>query len=166
MRYWALVPSGFGFCWFAFGLSSLSWLSSGVWVALFIGALVVAGIGIILGQQSPRLFDRKAFRKALIAEGIGIVVVLLTCNLLQQPSIILPLIGAVVGLHFLPLAKAFGDRTFIMAGCLMAGINLAALFWPSPLRGAISGIGGGVTLWAFALWTSLRSRSLFLQSWR
>ena len=55
-----------------------------------------------------------------------------------------------------PLARAFEDRRFVLAGSLLAGVCLASLLWTPPLRMAIAGIGAGVVLWSFALWTSLR----------
>ena len=68
----------------------------------------------------------------------------------------MPLVGAVVGLHLLPLARAFNDRRFVFAGSLLAGVCLASLLWAPPIRMAIAGVGAGVVLWGFALWTSLR----------
>ena len=68
----------------------------------------------------------------------------------------MPLVGTVVGLHMLPLARAFDDRRFVLAGGLLAGVCMASLLWTPPLRMAIAGIGAGVVLWSFALWTSLR----------
>ena len=68
----------------------------------------------------------------------------------------MPLIGLVVGLHFLPLARAFDDRRSVLAGCLLTGVGLASLLWPPPTRMAIAGVGAGVALWAFVVWAGLR----------
>ena len=122
---------------------------------LIAGALLVAASGFLFRRDVAGPFDRTRFRYSVMAEGAGIAIVLLVCIPLQRSDLIMPLIGMVVGLHFVPLAKVFGDRAFVTVGCLMAGVSLAALLWLPPLRQAISGVGGGILLWGFALWTSL-----------
>ena len=100
------------------------------------------------------------FRLGVLAEGVGIAAVLVGCGASRRPDLIMPMVGVVVGLHFLPLARAFGDRRFVVAGCLLAGVCALSLLWPSPLRVAVAGIGAGVVLWGFALWASFRPARL------
>ena len=155
MNAWILVPSGFGFRWLASGLGALRPLSGMSWSLLVTGAVLVAACGFACRRRA-RIMDRRMFRISVLAESGGIGIVVLGCILLQRPDLIMPLIGIVVGLHLLPLARAFEDRRFVLAGSLLAGVCLASLLWTPPLRMAIAGIGAGVVLWSFALWTSLR----------
>ncbi len=155
MNGWILVPCGFGFWWLASGLSALGPLSGWSWSLLITGAAVVAACGFA-SRRRAKIVDRKTLRFSVLAESGGIAIVLLGCGLSQRPDIIMPLVGTVVGLHFLPLAKAFNDRRFVFAGSLTAGVCLASLLWTPPIRMAIAGVGAGVVLWGFALWTSLR----------
>ena len=152
---WIFVPTGFGLWWFAAGLSAVMPLSGGIWALLITAASAIAACGLRRHGTTGR-FDRRIFRYSVLGEIVGISVVLLACLLLARPDMIMPMIGAVVGLHFLPLAKAFGDGRFVVAGCLVTSISFASLFWSPPMRMAITGIGAGATLWAFALWASLR----------
>ena len=94
----------------AAGLSALELLSGWSRAALVIGAVVVAWCGFT-HRCRTRLVDRKAFRRGVLAETAGIAVVVPTCGVLGRPDLIMPLVGTVVGLHFLPLARAFGDLT-------------------------------------------------------
>ena len=152
---WVLIPCGFGFWWLAAGLSALEPLSGRMWAALVAGAAVVAASGLIRRRRA-RIIDRRTFRLGILAESVGLAAVLLGCGLARRPELIMPMIGAVVGLHFLPLAKAFDDRRFGLAGFLMTGLCLMSLLWQPPLRVAIAGVGTGAVLWAFALWASLQ----------
>jgi len=120
-----------------------------------VGALLVVTIGLLSGRGAAQPFKSRVFHYSVIAEVIGVALVLIFCIPLDQPSFIKPLIGAIVGLHFLPFAKAFEDRLFILAGALMIAVSLSALLWPSPARDAIAGLGGGIILWLFVLYASL-----------
>ena len=153
MNAWSLIPGGFGLWWLASGLAALQLLSVWSWIGLVTGAVVVAASG--LGRQSLQMVDRRTFRFSVLAEGAGIAVILLACDVSRRPDLIMPLVGTVVGLHFLPLASAFGNRRFLLSGSLMTVVCLCSLTWPLPVRTAIAGIGAGGILWAFALWSSL-----------
>lgn len=155
MNAWILIPCGFGLWWLASGLAALGPVSGLSWAALIAVAAVVAACGLVRRGQTG-LIDRRMFRSCLLMESAGIVIVLVGCGVARRPDLIMPMIGTVVGLHFLPLSRAFGDRRFIVAGYLMTGLCLASLLWPVPMRTAIAGIGAGIILWGFALWTSLQ----------
>lgn len=158
MRGWVFVPAGFGLWWIMSGLAALSALnktSSGILIGV---ALLVVLVGL-RSKSAKHSFDRRTFLLASIGEGIGIASVLVISAVSHKPSLIMPLIGAVVGLHFIPLAKAFADRAFITAGCLLTVVSLLALLWSSPLREAVAGLGGGSVLWGFSLLASLTNRS-------
>lgn len=155
MNAWVLLPCGFGFWWLASGLSAVGLLSAWSDIALIAVASVVAACGFVR-RGSTRLVDRRMFRLGVLAEGAGIAVVVPACAVSSRPDLIMPLVGAVVGLHFLPLGKAFGDRRLVLAACAMTCVCLASLSWPVPVRTAIAGIGAGIVLWGFAVWTSLR----------
>lgn len=117
MRYWALIPTGFGLWWLSAGLSAIDQLSERTMIALCLAAIIVAAIGLTNRQSADeRSFDNRPFKYALIGEAIGIGLVMTFCILSRLPSLIIPLIGIVVGLHFIPLSKAFDDRRFIVAG--------------------------------------------------
>ena len=155
MNAWILVPCGFGLWWLASGLSALGLLTAWSGAALLLGAIFVAWSGFTRGRR-VRVVDVKTFRLGVLAETAAIAVVVPACILSHRADLIMPLVGAVVGLHFLPLARAFGDRRFVLAAFAMTCVCLTSLLWPAPARMAIAGIGAGAALWAFALWTSLR----------
>jgi hypothetical protein len=155
MNPWILVPCGFGFWWLVSGLSALGPLSRWSWSLLVIAVVLVAACGFTR-RGATGIVDRRAFRISVLAEIVGIGIVVLGCSLSQRPDLIMPLIGTVVGFHLLHLTKAFNDRRFVVAGSLLASVCLVSLLWTSPLRMAVAGIGSGIVLWGFAVWTSLR----------
>ena len=139
MNAWTLVPCGFGFWWIASGLSALGFLSGWSWSLLVTAAAVVAACGFVRRRRT-RIIDRRTFRFSVLAESGGITIVVLGCGFSQRPDLIMPLVGTVVGLHLLPLARAFDDRRFVLAGGLLAGIAMlmvqGASIKPNGLRGA------------------------------
>jgi hypothetical protein len=155
MNPWVLVPCGFGLWWLVSGISALRPLSGWLWALLVTAAVLVAACGL-RRRQGMRIIDRRAFRIGVLAESGGIGIVVLSSTLSHRPDLIMPLVGAVVGLHLLPVARAFADRRLALAGGLLAGVCLTSLWWAPPVRTAIAGIGAGVVLWGCAVWTSLQ----------
>ena len=158
MNAWILVPCGFGLWWLASGLSALGLLTAWSGAAVLLGAIFVAWSGFTR-RRHTRLVDRKTFRLGVLAETAAIAVVVPACILTRRPDLMMPLVGAVVGLHFLPLARAFGDQRFVLAAFALTCVCLTSLLWPAPTRMAIAGIGAGAVLWVFALWTSFRQEA-------
>jgi hypothetical protein len=74
---------------------------------------------------------------------------------LGQDSLIMPVIAAIVGAHFLPLAGLFNVRTYSVTGGILIGIGLAAVvgvlaspfdtFWQAAV-----GFASALVLWITA----------------
>jgi len=108
----------------------------------------------------PTQTDRTLFRAAMIFEGVGCFLVFAVANIVQRSDIVPPLIAIVIGLHFLPLARALHrpslNRTAIVA---VAGSIVALIGWTGGMREAIAAFSTGAALWISAVemaWPGLR----------
>jgi hypothetical protein len=164
-----LVMSGFGALWAALGLARAG-AAGWAWCAL--AALVVAfGVSAVrVLREHPSLEGplpdavaaqrRRAgriFAWTSAGEGVGILLAVNVAVNLGHPEWQAAAAMAVVGLHFLPLAVAFGYRPHLVSG---AALTVWALSYPWVLSGgpmAPAGLlGAGVILFASAAW-ALRS---------
>lgn len=154
----------------AFGTAWLCWgdmiLRGGVdWT---LGLVLAAGLGLAIAAvrqfsaNRSALADRartpRARRAARIfhwVNGGQWVLIIVLANLLNKLGLngwIVPMIIAVVGLHFLPLAAVMGYRPHYVSG--LALLLLAVLFPFVANGGPRSGIGplgAGLILWASAI---------------
>jgi hypothetical protein len=87
------------------------------------------------------------------------IVILIAGNVLANIGLsawVIPAVMFIVGLHFVPLARLFGNpKHFVTGGALMllaAAYPFAAPAGPSDPSGAL---GAGLILWASALWAVL-----------
>jgi len=167
-----MMLSGFGALWAAAGIR----LSSGpawTWIALAIVVLAfgVRALGVLRANPSPtwplavELAERqrragRIFAWTSAGEGLGILLAVNLVVNLGHPDWQAAAIVAVVGLHFLPLAVAFGYRPHLVTGVAMTAWALA---WPwlfAAGAAAPAGLfGAAAILFASAAW-ALRSLRL------
>ena len=163
----ALVMSGFGALWAASGLAR-SGVAGWAWCAL---AVLVLAFGVralrVLRDHPPfegPLPDDIAaprgagriFAWTSAGEGVGILLAVNVAVNVGHPEWQAAAVMAVVGLHFLPLAVAFGYRPHLVSG---GALTVWALSYPWLLAGPMSPaglLGAGVILLASAAW-ALRS---------
>ena len=165
-----LVMTGFGALWAAGGV-----LLSGNpgWAWIVIAALLVAFVlqAVQRLRANPRptqplaadLVERQRRRGRLFAwtsfgEGLGIFLAVNAVVMTGHPQWQMAAVMAVVGLHFLPLAKAFGTRAHVVTGVAMTAWALAYPWLGA--AGALAPIGpfgAAAILFASAAW-ALRSR--------
>jgi len=164
-----LVMSGFGSLWAAGGVS-LSGNPGWAWIV--VGSLLLAFVlhAMQALRVNPRATERLAadlverqrragriFAWTSVAQGLGLFLAVNLVVNLGHPQWQIAAAMAVVGLHFLPLAKAFGYRPHVATGVLMTGWALAY-----PWLGAagalapIGPLGAAAILFASAAW-ALRS---------
>ncbi|MGA2048903.1 MAG: hypothetical protein ABSG96_14495 [Terracidiphilus sp.] len=130
-------------------------------IAAFTAILVVWGIANLATlRHAPRVaLDKRLVRSYRIGyvlivaiEGAAISVGGPILGHFHRPDLYGQWVGAVVGIHFFPLAKLFKMPLYYGTG---AAISLAAfgslLISPTPLRSAISAGGTGMALWITAV---------------
>jgi hypothetical protein len=66
---------------------------------------------------------------------------------LGRPDLLLPGLAIIVGLHFVPMAKALKVPAYFATAAGMTAIGLASLAVSDPLRTSLTGLGCAVILW-------------------
>lgn len=127
-------------------------------VFLAIGAaaahtLRLEGNGILLSGAT-----RKALMWSSIGEGIGIFVAANVVANLHRPDLLLPAIALVVGLHFLPIARAASFRPFYGLGIALLLCAVVGFLVAAPVGGEIAGIASALSLWCASAAAIARDR--------
>ena len=117
-------------------------------------AFIVCLIGVYLSVtnwHSPSvLSDSKAFRQYLIFFYAGAFLLIKK----KWSHFIAPWVAFIVGIHFLGLKHVFQDFSLYILAILLVTISIIALFISQKLKvanSAITGIGAGTVLFAFAI---------------
>jgi len=162
---WSIaILTGFGLWWIIMGLNAISALSLSGLLALLATATLMLATGWQRFLRHPPATPRppanlRLYKQAVLAEIFGILLALIAASLLQRPDIIPALIGIVVGLHFLPLARAFSYPPHRVTGWAMTALCLTALACLSgPTLIAVSATGSGIVLWLSVMTTLLYRR--------
>ena len=146
-----------GFC---AGRPSPGWLRAafliaGVSIAVWIAVTGIRARSIARSAAAPsrkeEMRDREIGRRFELitgAEGLAILVAVVGLNVAHRPNLILPVIAAIVGLHFFPLAALFGSPAYYVTGVLGCAISLAGFLTYDPaLRKTVVGLSFGTLLW-------------------
>lgn len=158
----ALVGASFGGCWAiagAFGLPKrmrppVILLSLAVTAFLIARPFVEPLSGVPQGS-----FDATVYWIAVAAETAAILIAAIFLNVRGRKDLLLPVIGIIVGLHFIGLWQATRLLLFLGVAILMCAVSLAALLLRgydangvSP-RQAVAGLGCAIVLWGCAALT-------------
>ena len=122
-------------------------------------AISFLGIAAVLTArhfaQPAGVFRGGIYTGAVIYEAIFITLAVASLRRFGAVQYILPVIGLIVGLHFLGLWRATDNMTFIWTAIGMCAVSLVALLLlPAGLtaaRRAVAGFGCALVLWATAL---------------
>jgi hypothetical protein len=99
-----------------------------------------------------------------VGEGVGLFVAAQLTTSLGHRELLLPAMTLVVGLHFLPMARAIPFRPFYGLGLALLAAAAAGFALAAPTGGAISGFAGAAALWVAALLAvrrDMRAKSVF-----
>ena len=135
-------------------------LRGDIWTLALAPILLSAGIvavgAVRLGKRAQALrssevpvADRTSIRRITIwfrvtstLQTAFIILAGLVCSWLQRLDLLWPLIGLVVSLHFLPLARLFGVRPYYATGVLGAVVSAVAILgFTGPEKLVVAGIG-------------------------
>lgn len=155
----ALILAGAASAWFSWGFAGERFaaaLGIGMWAA--IGTLIAGVVCVRRTPGAPTMATdpqvRRTYWRAVVAEVVAIVAGAFVLNRVGHPEYLPAWTLAVVGLHFLPLARAFGmpllrwvaaAATLVATAALVSGL---AGWLPAP---TVAGLGGGLVLLAGAL---------------
>ncbi len=165
----------------AFWIGLAAWtLGPGILLIAAVPIVLLSGFliwrGVLLRRQSPG-FTRKNLRNApkgssirKIAIGFNIVrteqtlsigLVGFICWTLHRLDLIWPLIGLVISLHFLPLARIFSVRPYYVLGMLGTVMSLISLLgFVGTARTVAVGIGLGLLIGSCAVYLVVNAASL------
>ena len=85
---------------------------------------------------------------ASAVEGVAIFLVANVLINLHMPTLLLPAIAIIVGLHFIPLARWIPVPLYYRTGAGLIAVGLAASFLPPDNRAIATGIAAALVLWA------------------
>jgi hypothetical protein len=166
----ASIMGGFGGVWLFLGLLSagLPWVVaaglglSGLAGGVLVGSRLRRALPLPVTEPGPekRRMDRW-FHVVNVVQWIAIFLAALLLRRAGQAEWIVPAVGAIVGLHFLPLARIFGSPSHRWTGLAMMGWVAACAPIASPARDAAVATGLGLILWASAAY-SLRAAARWL----
>jgi len=158
-----LMMTLFGTAWLAWGLQSeladSPWLGAALVLPAI--ALLVPGFGMFrvgrraAKQAAPLTADQKRaqsrmgimFGVIFGAEGLLIFLAVNVLTNLHLEAYIMTAVAAIVGLHFLPLARLYRVPLYYWVGGVMVADALASLDLPSPTREIAVGLSMGAILW-------------------
>ncbi|THD36236.1 MAG: hypothetical protein E7773_09990 [Sphingomonas sp.] len=85
---------------------------------------------------------------ATAVEGVAIFLVANVLINLHVPTVVMPAIAIIVGLHFLPLARWIPVPLYYRTGAALIVVGLAVLFFPVADRSLATGTAAALILWA------------------
>lgn len=173
VRDYAMYASIFGmfsFSWFGWAQENprSSWrkyigIASGV-------SLLVCLIGVYLSVtnwDAPSVLnDKTSFDNYLISVYIELFLAGAGASILMKCKYndhVAPWIAFIVGIHFIGLKSVFNDFSLYLLAALLVAISIVSLFISKKLKvanSAITGIGAGTVLFAFALLGLIRYLSI------
>ncbi len=163
----ALVMGGFGALWSGLGVAGLGAAGGGplAWTVVVVALLIVVAQAVRLWRAHPKSADTpldaageererrrgKLFTWVSAGEGLAILVAVNVVANLGHPEWRNAAVMLVVGLHFFPLAAAFGYRRYVVLGAALTAWTLA---FPWLLSGGASDprglLGAGLMLFLAA----------------
>ncbi|MFD0715321.1 hypothetical protein [Paenibacillus sp. GCM10027626] len=173
IRDYAMYASIFGmfsFCWFGWAQENPrpSWriylgIASGV-------ALLLCLTGVYLSvtnwHAASALSETTAFSTYLITVYIEFAIAGIGAFVLMRRKLknyVAPWIAFIVGIHFIGLKSVFDDSSLYILAALLVAVSILSLYISPRLQvanSAITGIGAGIVLFAFALLGLIRFLSV------
>ena len=126
---------------------------SGAAVALpFVAfGLIALAAGVVIRRPGeglkPTPKEERAIMWSSIGEGVGLFLASNIVINLHRPSLLLPSMALVVGLHFLPIARAARFRPFYVLGAALIATALGGFLVGAPTGGELAGFTAAGALW-------------------
>ncbi|WP_410600497.1 DUF7010 family protein [Amycolatopsis sp. lyj-90] len=156
------IGVGFGAGWWFFGASSVSGGSMPLVVLGVLAVLGLVGWLVLTARRGAGLPAGGGREESPFGKRYGIAVLLMLVGIFagarvlsavfEAPEAVPAWVLFVVGLHFLPFAKLFGSRRFLVLSVLLCVVAvlaavLAIAGWTAAWQ-LVPGFGGAVILWA------------------
>ncbi|QJU57331.1 hypothetical protein HL653_05600 [Sphingomonas sp. AP4-R1] len=128
--------------------------------ALISGAILLCAYSLPSTGGQLGSHTRKVLARWSLLEGLAIV---LAVNLLHQthhPDATFPIVAAIVGFHFLPLARGIPVRLYYLTAAGLVLIGATGMLVPTGERPFFVGLGAAAVLWATAVYRLTEARRL------
>ncbi|ONF62384.1 DUF7010 family protein [Amycolatopsis keratiniphila] len=155
------IGVGFGAGWWFFGASSVADGSTPLVVVGIVAVLGLVGWLVLTARHGAGLPAGDGREESPFGKRYGIAVLLMLVGIFagsrvlsavfEVPEAVPAWVLFVVGLHFLPFAKLFGSRRFLVLSALLCAVAvlaavLAIAGWAAAWQ-LVPGFGGAVVLW-------------------
>ena len=153
----------FGAIWFVIWSQRAFGLQPGILVLIAAGAMVILTLALRQYHQHRTAHDSEAdspagkrasriFNIVNVTQWVGILVVGNVLANLGMKDWVLPSAIFIIGIHFFPLAKAFGNSQLVATGAAMVMLAIAYP-WVAPggAGNPVGCLGAGIILWASAI---------------
>lgn len=107
---------------------------------------------------TPSRAARRTIAWSSAAEGVGLFIVANIVMTARRPDLLLPAMALVVGVHFLPIARATRFWPFYIVGLALIVAAAAGFVLSSTGGGSLSGFAAATALWCAAGAAVLRDR--------
>jgi hypothetical protein len=144
------ISSIMGFFWCLAGALALPQAGR---VGAMAAAFLVSGALLYANASRPTAaskFNRKIFSVAVAFEVVGIAAAVWLLTRSHEPTLIVPVIAVIVGLHFIGMWLATDNRTYLGIAVAMSVAGLGSTLLPFPARMQVAALASAIILWAGA----------------
>lgn len=103
---------------------------------------------------------RKVLARWSLVEGLAIVLAVNLLHRTHHPDAAFSVVAAIVGVHFLPLARSIPERLYFLTAAGLVLIGATGMLVPTDERPLFVGIGAAAVLWATAVYRLTKARRL------
>jgi hypothetical protein len=115
--------------------------------AILLWAYSLPSTGGELGSHT-----RKVLARWSLVEGLAIVLAVNLLHRMHHPDATFSVVAAIVGLHFLPLARNIPVRLYYLTAAGLVLTGAAGMLVPTGERPLFVGLGAAAVLWATAVY--------------
>ncbi|RSN47945.1 hypothetical protein DMC64_12035 [Amycolatopsis sp. WAC 04197] len=151
------IGVGFGAGWWFFGASSVGDGSTPLVVVGIVAVLGLVGWLVLTARRGAGLPAGGGREESPFGKQYGIAVLLMLVGIFagarvfsavfELPEAVPAWVLFVVGLHFLPFAKLFDSRRFLVLSALLCAVAVLAIVGWAAAWQLVPGFGGAVVLW-------------------
>ena len=150
-----MIGVAFGGVWAAAGAAGLprGWRGSAAVLSVLVAAALIAALILVPRTAATGVFRGSVYWIAVGIESAAVLVAAVVLNRRKRQDLLLPVIGMIVGIHFLGLWQATDLVRFVWIAIAMTAICGAALFLPARdangtrARQIVAGFGTALVLW-------------------
>jgi hypothetical protein len=158
----AIVGVAFGCAWGIAGATALPapWRAWVVGLSIGISAALVVALAVLPARRKAGTFRGREYGVIVALEAVGIVMAVRILEHFSLSQFLLPVIGFIVGLHFIGLWKATDLSLFLWIAGALCIVCVVAVFLPDltenggiNVRRVVAGLGCALVLWGAGLVT-------------